>query len=84
VIIHWEMAMTMKEPHIELALQRAKECPPKARPSLIRDNGPQFIAQDFKQFIRLAGMRHVPTSPYYPQSNGKMERWFVSAKRGTK
>jgi eukaryotic-like serine/threonine-protein kinase len=27
-----------------------------------------------KQFIRLCGMTHVRTSPYYPQSNGKMER----------
>src|SRR2546429_95119 len=26
-------------------------------------------------FIRLCGMTHVKTSPYYPQSNGKIERW---------
>jgi hypothetical protein len=25
-------------------------------------------------------MTHVKTSPYYPQSNGKMERWFKSLK----
>ena len=25
-------------------------------------------------------MTHVRTSPYYPQSNGKMERWFKTAK----
>ena len=25
-------------------------------------------------------MTHVRTSPYYPQSNGKMERWFQTAK----
>ena len=40
-----------------------------------RDNGPQFIAKDFKTFIRVSGMSHVRTSPYYPQSNGKLERW---------
>jgi len=40
-------------------------------PRIISDNGPQFIARDFKQFIRLCGMTHVRTSPYYPQSNGK-------------
>jgi putative transposase len=44
------------------------------------DNGPQFIAKDFKEFIRLAGMKHVRTSPYYPQSNGKMERWYQTLK----
>ena len=36
--------------------------------------------QDFKEFIRLCGMTHVRTSPYYPQSNGKLERWHQSLK----
>jgi transposase InsO family protein len=43
------------------------------RPRIITDNGPQFIAKDFKEFIRIAGMTHVKSSPYYPQSNGKIE-----------
>jgi putative transposase len=30
--------------------------------------GPQFIARDFKEFIRISGMTHVRTSPNYPQS----------------
>src|SRR5262249_24062683 len=44
------------------------------------DNGPQFIAKDFKEFIRVCGMTHVKTSPYYPQSNGKIERWHKTLK----
>jgi len=44
------------------------------------DNGPQFIAKEFKEFIRISGMTHVRTSPYYPQSNGKIERWHKSLK----
>ena len=39
----------------------------EARPRIISDNGPQFIAKDFKEFIRISGMTHVRTSPYYPQ-----------------
>jgi putative transposase len=42
--------------------------------------GPPFIAKDFKAFIRLAGTTHVRTSPYYPQSNGKLERWHQTLK----
>jgi len=30
--------------------------------------------------VRLAGMTHVRTSPYYPQSNGKLERWHQTLK----
>ncbi len=41
---------------------------------------PQFVARDFKEFIRISGMTHVRTSPYYPQSNGKIERWHKSLK----
>src|SRR5215470_7084207 len=50
------------------------------RPRIISDNGPQFIARDFKEFIRISGMTHARTSPYYPQSNGKIERWHKSLK----
>ena len=53
---------------------------PDARPRIISDNGPQFIAKDFKEFIRICGMTHVRTSPYYPQSNGKIERWHKTLK----
>ena len=34
----------------------------------------------FKEFIRICGMTHVRTSPYYPQSNGKIERWHKALK----
>jgi putative transposase len=65
---------------IEIILQAAKEKYPAARPRIISDNGLQFIARDFKEFIRISGMTHVRTSPYYPQSNGKIERWHKSLK----
>ena len=70
----------MTEADIEITLQGAKEKYPEARPRIISDNGPQFIARDFKEFIRISGMTHVRTSPYYPQSNGKIERWHKSLK----
>ena len=79
-IVHWDIRESMTEGDVELALQRAKEAWPGARPRVISDNGPQFIAKDFKEFIRVSGMTHVRTSPYYPQSNGKIERWRQSLK----
>lgn len=80
-IVHWELRESMTEGDIEIILQRAKEGYPDAKPRIISDNGPQFIAKDFKEFIRISGMTHVRTSPYYPQSNGKIERWHGTLKR---
>jgi len=80
-IVHWNIREAMKEADIEIILQRAHELFPMAEPRIISDNGPQFIAKDFKEFIRICGMTHVRTSPYYPQSNGKIERWHQSIKR---
>ncbi len=79
-IVHWEIRETMTEADVETILQRAHEKHPEARPRIISDNGPQFIARDFKEFIRIAGMTHVRTSPYYPQSNGKIEAWHKTVK----
>ena len=80
-IIHRELRETMKEQEIEVILQKALEKHPGVKPRIISDNGPQFIARDFQQFIRLVGITHVRTSPFYPQSNGKLKRWHSSLKR---
>jgi putative transposase len=79
-IVHWEIRPTMTEPEIEQIIQRGRERFPGVTPRIISDNGPQFIARDFKEFIRLCGMTHVKTSPYYPQSNGKIERFHRTIK----
>ena len=79
-IVHHEIREQMTEQDVEIIVQRALEAFPESRPRIISDNGPQFIAKDFKAFIRVKGMDHVRTSPYYPQSNGKLERWHKSLK----
>ena len=80
-IVHWEILEAMKERDVELIVQKGLEKFPGVHPKLISDNGPQFIALDFKEFIRLSGMTHVRTSPFYPQSNGKQERMQGTVKR---
>jgi transposase InsO family protein len=80
-LVHWELRQSMTEKDVETIVQRGLEKHPGKRPRIISDNGPQFIARDFKEFIRLTGITHVRTSPHYPQSNGKLERWHGSLKR---
>ncbi len=79
-VVHHEIREKMAESDTETIVQRARETFPGTTPRIISDNGPQFIAKDFKEFIRIAGMTHVRTSPYYPQSNGKIERWHRTLK----
>lgn len=79
-VVHWKIREQMTEMDVEVIIQRAREKFPQAKPRIISDNGPQFVAKDFKEFIRLCGMTHVRTSLYYPQSNGKLERWHKTVK----
>ena len=79
-IVHSEIRQQMTEADVETILQRGREKFPGEKPRIISDNGPQFIAKDFKAFIRICGMTHVRTSPYYPQSNGKLERYHRTIK----
>ena len=64
-IVHWEIRETMKERETEVIVQRGREKFPGENPRIISDNGPQFVAKDFKEFIRICGMTHVRTSPYF-------------------
>jgi putative transposase len=79
-IVAWDLKPSMTEVEVEIAIQKGRDVFSQAKPRIISDNGPQFIAKDFKEFIRSTGMTHVRTSPYYPQSNGKIERWNKSYK----
>jgi transposase InsO family protein len=73
-IVHGEIREKMEETDVETVVQRGLKKYPGETPRIISDNGPQCIARDFKEFVRLMGLTHVRTSPYYPQSNGKLER----------
>lgn len=67
-VVHWDLRESMTEADIGIILERAKEKYPEAKPRIISDNGPQFIAKDFKELIRISGMMHLRTSPFCPQS----------------
>jgi len=58
---------------IKIILQRAVKTVPTAKPWTISDNGPQIL--------KGSGMTHIRASYFYPQSNGKIERWHQSIKK---
>lgn len=42
--------------------------------SISTDNGPQFIAREFKEFMKEQDIYHRRTTPLWPQANGEIER----------
>jgi len=77
-IVHHELRVSMTEKDVEIVLQRALEKYPGKKPRLISDNGSQYISNDFREYLKEAGLQHVKTSRSYPQSNGKIERYHKS------
>lgn len=43
--------------------------------SLVCDNGPQFVSEEFKTFLAHRGIKHKLVSNYHPQANGQVERF---------
>lgn len=79
-IVHSEIRESMTDNDVQIVIQKAQELYPDVKPRIISDNGKQFVSRGFKELISMHGMTHVKTSPYYPQSNGKIERWHKTIK----
>ena len=80
-VMHHELREQMEEWDVQITVQRVLEKNPDAQGVVISDNGPQFISKDFHEFIRDNELSHVTTSVYYPQSNGKLERFHGTIKQ---
>ena len=51
---------------------------------LVTDDGRQFVSNEFDVFCRSNGIEHVTSSPSHPRSNGEVERFVQTFKRGIK
>jgi putative transposase len=80
-IVHWDLGENMKENDVAIDQQTALEKISGVHPRYITDNGKQFTGKESQYFIALHGLTHVRTSPYYPQSNGKVERFHGTIKK---
>ena len=51
---------------------------------IVSDNGPQFVSAEFKQFLKMNGVKHILCTPYHPSLNGLVERFVKTFKRAMK
>ena len=48
---------------------------------IVTDNGPQFISETFRRFMKLNNIKHITTSLYHPVTNGLAERFGQTLKQ---
>ena len=85
-ILSWDLKIDMTGGSLEDVMQQAvdltgmTDVPLEDRTVLLSDNGAGYISQQFNQYLRLVGIRHITASPFHPQTNGKIERYHRTIK----
>jgi len=85
-ILSWDLKIDMTGGSLEDVMQQAvdltgmTDVPWEDRTVLLSDNGAGYISQQFNQYLRLVGIRHITASPFHPQTNGKIERYHRTIK----
>ena len=85
-ILSWGLKIDMTGGSLEDVVQQAvdftgmTDVPVEDRSVLLSDNGAGYISQQFNQYLRLVGIRHITASPFHPQTNGKIERYHRTIK----
>jgi len=85
-ILGWDLKTDMTGGSLEDVVQQAvdftgmTDVPVEDRTVLLSDNGAGYISQQFNEYLRLVGIRHIIASPFHPQTNGKIERYHRSLK----
>ena len=48
--------------------------------TIVSDNGPCFVSQEFKDLLKLKSVVHITSSPHYQQANGLAEKYVQVVK----
>jgi transposase InsO family protein len=79
-IVHWELALSMRAQEIAEIIATALEKVPGKKPRIVRDNGSQFAAKEWREVIRHFEIEEIPIRVRHPESNGRIERYHRSVR----
>lgn len=85
-ILAWRLSTNMAAGDVEETLQLAlnevdvTRVKVKHRPRLLSDNGPAFLSQALKEYLKRYRLQHIRGAPYHPMTQGKIERYHRSMK----
>jgi len=79
-IVHWELALSMRAQEIAEIIATALERVPGKRPRIVRDNGSQFVAKEWREVMRHFELEEIPIRVRHPESNGRIERYHRSVR----
>lgn len=85
-ILAWRLSTTMAATDVQDTLQIAldktgiQHIQVKHRPRLLSDNGPAFISDALRDYLKPYDIDHLHGRPLHPQTQGKIERYHRSMK----
>lgn len=78
-LVHIEAFTRQTARNVVRCLRQAME--KHGRPKqILSDNGKMFLAKKVKKLLAKEGIKHIRSSPYHPQTQGKIERFFRALK----
>ncbi len=76
-LVHWSLNLTMLADTVTLTVQEALDGLSQRRsgePKVVHDRGSQFLSEEWRGFVKAAGVTDIKTRVAHPQSNGLVER----------
>jgi len=70
----------MRAQEIAEIMAIALEKVPGKKPKIVRDNGSQFVAKEWREVIHHFELEEIPIRVRHPESNGRLERYHRSVR----
>ncbi len=69
-IVVWDLVLTLAAAEVVNVVHPALEARPGLKPRMVRDNGSQFVAREWRQMVSYFGLVDIPIRVRHPVSEG--------------